>query len=88
MYDRQKIKKALMLSFAKRNINTEQLEWIITNLEIQWSSDRNEVSSSEIWDDILHVLKEMDAVAYVRFASVYKSFHDLKDFSNILEEVK
>jgi len=84
MYDRQKIKKALMLAFAKRNINTEQLDWIITNLEIQRSSEKAEISSSEIGDDILEILKEMDPVAYVRFASVYKSFHDLNDFKWII----
>lgn len=88
MYDRQKIKKALMLAFAKRKITTDQIDWIITNLEIQWSSEKNEVSSSQIWDDILQILKEMDVVAYVRFASVCKSFDDLKDFKNIIEEVK
>lgn len=84
MYDRQKIKKALMLAFAKRNVNTEQLDGIITNLEIQRSSDKSEISSSEIGDDILQILKEMDPVAYVRFASVYKSFHDLNDFKWII----
>ena len=88
LYDRQKIKKALMLAFAKRQITTEQIDSIITNLEIQRQTDKNEISSSQIWDDILEILKEIDLVAYVRFASVYKSFDNIEDFGEIIKKVK
>ncbi len=85
MYDRQKIKRALMLSFAKRKIEKEDIENIITNLELQRSNENNEINSKQIGDDILNVLKEMDPVAYVRFASVYKAFDNLEDFRKIVE---
>lgn len=84
MYDRQKLKRALLLAFAKRNIDKEQLENIINNLESQRSIDGNEVSSIQIGDDILTTLKEADPVAYVRFASVYRSFNNLDDFKKII----
>ena len=80
MYDRQKVKQSLLLSFAKRDFDKEQIDTVLNNLELQRLAESNEVSSHQIGDDILRVLKELDAVAYVRFASVYKSFGGLEDF--------
>lgn len=85
MYDRQKLKKALLLSFAKRDINQEELEWLLNSLETQRSSEWNEVTSIQIWDDVLKALKTIDAVAYVRFASVYRSFNNLEDFKKFID---
>lgn len=85
MYDRQKLKKALLLSFAKRDINKEELENLLNSLETQRSSEGNEVTSIQIGEDIVKALKEMDAVAYVRFASVYKSFNNLEDFKKFID---
>jgi transcriptional repressor NrdR len=85
MYDRQKLRKALLLAFAKRNIDKEELENILNTLEIKRSSESNELSSREIGLDILSYLKTRDPVAYVRFASVYHSFDDLTDFKKLLE---
>lgn len=86
MYDKDKIKKALMLAFAKRNFPIEKLEDIMSNLEVQWSGHGKEISSSKIWEDMLNLLKKEDFVAYVRFASVYKKFESLEDFKKIVEE--
>lgn len=85
MYDRQKLKKALMLAFAKREIDKEKIENMINNLEAEWSTDKNEITSKEIGDDVLRALKKMDPVVYVRFASVYKSFDNLKDFKKFID---
>ncbi len=85
IYDRQKLKKSLLLSFAKREIDKEQIENMINNLEAEWSIDKNEVSSKEIGDDVLRALKKIDPVVYVRFASVYKSFESLKDFKKFID---
>jgi len=86
LYDRQKIKKALMLAFAKREYNSEKIEEVLSNLENQWTSEWDEISSQKIWDDILEVLKGLDPVAYIRFASVYKSFDNLEDFKKFIEK--
>lgn len=85
IYDRQKLKRSILLSFAKRNIEKEQLENIINNLESQWSSEGSEISSKQIWEDILTHLKEIDPVAYVRFASVYRAFNNFDDFKKIID---
>ena len=86
LYDRKKIKRALMLSLAKREYDSEKIEEILNNLESQWTADGDEISSQKIWDDILEVLKELDPVAYIRFASVYKSFDNLEDFKKFIEK--
>lgn len=85
LYDRQKLKRALMLAFAKRKIDNDQINTMLTNLELQWVAEHNEIKSNEIGEDVLKVLKEIDPVAYVRFASVYKSFDDLEDFKKAIE---
>ncbi len=85
MYDRQKLKKALLLAFAKREIDNEEIEKLINNLEAEWSNEKNEISSKQIGDDVLNALKKLDPVAYIRFASVYKSFDSLKDFKKFID---
>ncbi len=85
MYDRQKLKNALILSFAKRKFDKDQIETIINNLEMQRLAEKSEITSTQIGDDILNVLKEIDPVVYVRFASVYRSFSNLDDFKKIIE---
>lgn len=85
MYDRQKLKRALMLACVKREMDKEEIENIINNLEAERSTDKNEITSKQIGDDILRTLKTIDPVAYVRFASVYKSFDNLEDFKKYVE---
>ena len=85
MYDRQKLKRSIVLACAKRKIDKESIETMISNLEADWSTDKNEITSKEIWDDVLRALKKLDSVAYVRFASVYKSFDDLNDFKKYID---
>lgn len=86
MYDRQKLKKSLMLSFAKREFNNEKIENLLNNLENKRISEGTEISSKQIGDDILEMLKEIDPVVYIRFASVYKSFDSLEDFKNFIDD--
>lgn len=85
MYDRQKLKKSLMLSFAKREFNSEKIENLLNILENKWMTEWNEISSKKIWNDILKMLKEIDPVVYIRFASVYKSFEGVEDFKKFIE---
>lgn len=86
MYDRQKLKKSLMLSFAKREFSNEKIENLLNTLENKWISEWTEISSKQIGDDILEMLKEIDPVVYIRFASVYKSFDSLEDFKNFIDD--
>lgn len=85
LYDREKIKKALLLWFAKRDITVDKLDEIISWLEGKWCGiGRKEIYSTEIWTDILDTLKKIDIVAYIRFASVYQKFDSLEDFKKII----
>ena len=85
LHDRAKLRKSVMLAFAKRPFNPEIVDSLINNLEISWQSEWAEVSSKKIWDDILAALKEIDPVVYVRFASVYQSFENFSDFKQFIE---
>lgn len=85
LYDKSKLKKAIMLAFAKRNIALEDIDLLISNLEVEWLSRGNEIQSTEIGSDVLDAIRQLDAVAYVRFASVYKSFESLEDFQEFIK---
>lgn len=84
MYDRAKLKRAVMLAFAKRAIHPEEIDKLISSLEIKWQSESPEIPSKQIWSDILTALKGIDPVVYVRFASVYQDFDSFEDFKRLI----
>ena len=84
MYDRAKLKRAVMLAFAKRAIHLEEIDKLISSLEIKWQAESPEIPSKQIWSDILAALKEVDPVVYVRFASVYQDFDSFEDFKRLI----
>lgn len=84
MYDRSKLKKAVVLAFAKTNFTNDEIEDILNTLEIKRQSQWSEIKSSIIGDDVLWLLKDSYPVPYVRFCSVYKSFNSLDDFKNLI----
>ncbi len=78
LYNRDKLKKSIMLAFAKRSkINVEDIQNLISNLETKWLEQGNEITSQTIWKDVVDALKNLDFVAYIRFASVYQAFNKL-----------
>ncbi|USN57615.1 MAG: transcriptional repressor NrdR [Candidatus Peribacteria bacterium] len=85
MYDKAKLKKAILLSFAKRPVDQEVINTMIATLETEWSLQGNDVTSEQIGADVLEQLKTIDPIAYVRFASVYKSFASLEQFASLLQ---
>ncbi|MEI8091425.1 MAG: ATP cone domain-containing protein [bacterium] len=85
LYDREKLKRSIMLAFAKRKVENEEIENMINNLELDRATDKTEISSKEIGDDVLTALKDIDPVAYIRFASVYKKFDSLEDFQKFVK---
>ena len=87
-FDRSKLLHGLFVATAKRNIKPEQLEDLIDEVEADVRKrHRNEVSSKALGDMVLVRLKELDKVAYIRFASVYKDFKDLEEFTSELERL-
>ncbi|MCL4554036.1 MAG: transcriptional regulator NrdR [Actinobacteria bacterium] len=74
-FDRGKLLRGLVVSTAKRNVPIERLEALIADIEQDLHNTlRYEISSVELGDIVLRYLQDFDKVAYIRFASVYKSF--------------
>lgn len=85
-YDRSKIEKGVFKSCHKRPIPTDKINETVDNIENEiFNLDYKEVSSNDIGEIVMDHLKKLDAVAYVRFASVYREF---KDVSTFMEEIK
>jgi transcriptional repressor NrdR len=85
-FDRNKILKAMVRAFDKRKVAMEDLEKVATEIEqsIQNTLER-EISTDKIGEMVMARLKNMDQVAYIRFASVYRRFQDVGSF---IQEIK
>ncbi|MBQ3038539.1 MAG: transcriptional repressor NrdR [Clostridia bacterium] len=85
-YDRDKIIRGIIRACEKRPVPLSQMERIADDIEGElYQSMEKEVSSTEIGEKVMRYLKEIDEVAYVRFASVHKHFSDIETF---MEELK
>lgn len=87
-FDRGKIMRGLVVATAKRNVATEKLEALIDDVEAELHNTfRYEIPAKALGDMVLTRLRDLDKVAYIRFASVYKSFQDLDEFYAELKEI-
>ena len=78
-----------LIACAKRPVSISVLEKIVSDIEGSFYKDHlREVSSTEIGDEVMERLKEIDEVAYVRFASVYKDFDDIDTFTKEIRKIK
>ena len=87
-FERQKVLNGLLRAAEKRPVSMMQLEQLVTSAEamVADSSDR-ECSTTKIGELLMHQLKQIDKVAYVRFASVYRDFQDEQEFLSELAEL-
>ncbi len=89
MFDRDKLMRSVMLAVQKRNIEPERIEQMISGVVRQIeSSGETDIPSETIGEYVMDALKELDQVAYVRYASVYKDFHEVADFKDFIEDEK
>lgn len=89
IFSRDKILNGLIRSCNKRNITRQQLEKTVDEIEAAISNTmRREVETKEIGELVMEKLKEMDEVAYVRFASVYKQFKNIDTFMEELAKIQ
>ncbi|MBV8613590.1 MAG: transcriptional repressor NrdR [Acetobacteraceae bacterium] len=80
-FDRDKLARSIRIALRKRPVPEERIERIVTGVVRQLeASGEAEVSSKQIGELVMETLKDVDAVAYVRFASVYRNFREAKDF--------
>lgn len=88
-YDRSKITGSMNLALRKRPVSTEQVDSAIERIEEKLRNlGQREVPSSRVGELVMRELKKLDKVAYVRFASVYRSFEDIDEFRALVDEVR
>jgi len=87
-FDRMKITGGLRRACEKRPVSSETLERLVDRIERELvDSAEKEVESSRIGERCMEALKDLDQVAYVRFASVYRSFKDIHEFMSALDNL-
>jgi len=87
-YERAKLIGSMKLALRKRPVSTEQVDGAVERIEEKLLNlGLREVLSTRIGELVMFELKKLDKVAYVRFASVYRSFEDMDDFRTLVDEV-
>lgn len=87
-YDREKVIRGLIRACEKRPVTYAQMEHIADEIESEfYQMMSREISSTEIGEKVMNHLKELDEVAYVRFASVHQHFSDINEFMTALKEL-
>ena len=87
-YDRAKLLASMRLALRKRPVSTEQVDTAVERIEEKLlSQPGREVASHRIGELVMRELKKLDKVAYIRFASVYRSFEDIDEFRTLVDEV-
>jgi len=84
-FEREKLTRSLKIALQKRPVEEEQIERICNSIQRRLESlGENEVPSKVIGEIVMDVLADLDTVAYVRFASVYRNFREAKDFETFV----
>lgn len=88
-YSSGKLRASFALALRKRPVATEQVDAAIERIEEKLLNlGTREIPSSQLGEMVMRELKKIDKVAYVRFASVYRSFTDVDDFKSLVDEVR
>jgi transcriptional repressor NrdR len=87
-FDRRKLRASLSLSLRKRPVSAEAVDSAIHRIEEKLLSlGLKEIGSEKVGELVMRELKKLDKIAYVRFASVYRSFEDIDEFADVINEV-
>ena len=87
-FDRGKLLRGLVVATAKRPVSTVELEELIDDIETELHNTFHyEIPAKQLGDLVLRRLLDLDKVAYIRFASVYKEFNDLDEFTSALKKL-
>ena len=87
-FDRDKLARSVRIALRKRPVDDERIELIVNGIVRRLeASGEADIPSKRIGEQVMETLKEVDAVAYVRFASVYRNFREAKDFEAFLGEL-
>lgn len=87
-FDRDKLHRSLSLSLRKRPVSAERIEQVVNSITRQLETmGENEVGSNVVGAMVMEILKSLDPVAYVRYASVYKDFREPQDFNEFVDSL-
>jgi len=87
-FDRDKVMRSLRIALRKRPVDAERIELIVNSIQRRLETlGENEIPTKVIGEMIMEHLADLDQVAYVRFASVYKNFREAKDFEEFIGEL-
>ena len=87
-FDAAKLRSSMVLALRKRPVSVEQIDDAMERIQEQLlASAQREVSSSRLGELVMRELKRIDKVAYVRFASVYRSFEDVDEFRKLIRDI-
>jgi transcriptional repressor NrdR len=88
-YERVKLNASLMLALRKRPVSAEAIEAAVVRIEEKLMGfGVREVPSERLGELVMRELKKLDKIAYIRFASVYRSFEDVDEFADVIREVR
>ena len=88
-YVPSKLRASFTLALRKRPVSTEQVDTAIERIEEKLMNlGAREVPATRLGEMVMRELKKLDKVAYIRFASVYRSFEDIDDFRALVDEVR
>ena len=88
IFEREKLSKSIYIALKKRPLDTDTVEKFITKITRSLEElGQNEISSNTIGTMVMEGLKELDPVAYIRFASVYRNFREEKDFIQFVDKI-
>ena len=87
-FDREKLAKSLFTALKKRPIDNDTIERVISKISRELEElGQSEIQSNTIGKKVMDALKELDKIAYIRFASVYTNFKEVGEFEEVIEEL-
>jgi transcriptional repressor NrdR len=88
-FDREKLARSIRLALRKRPVEEDRIERIVNGIQRRLETEgETEVTSRQIGEIVMEVLKALDPVAFIRFASVYENFNEVKDFAAVLKSLE
>ena len=87
LFSEEKLKQGILKACEKRDVSIDEIEFVVSKIQEKLKQHGKEVTSDVVGNLVMKALKKIDKVAYIRFASVYRDFQDVKDFKNEIKEV-
>jgi len=87
-FDRGKLERSIAIAARKRPVTADQIERLVSSIQRQLeTSGESEIDAARVGEMVMNGLQQLDSVAYIRFASVYKNFREAKDFEDFAGSV-